>query len=393
MASIRDVAKEAGVAICTVSRLINGTANVEPETEKKIEDAMKKLDYVPNELARGMFKGRSNSIAMLVPNIQHPWFSSLASEIEKILYEKKYKFMLFSTSDDKQREKECFKLLKSNIVDGIICGTSACTAKEYQKIDKPMVMLDYKVGDKFPVVVSDHKMGGQLAAQEFINSGCKYVIHISGIKVDKNIMSFECHEELDRVLAENGIKSRRVPIQWNDFDFQGYFEMAKCILEEYPDVDGIFAADMPAIAFLKAALAIGKKIPDDLAIVAYDGTYITNASTTRLTSIHQPYREIAQEAVRQLMDMIDGPADEEQAEKEQTDEDQADEKQAEKKQADEDQADEKQADDEQADAQTGRKQPGITVADQTDSTGERNIIIDGNLVLLPVSVEKGDTTK
>ena len=124
MASIRDVAKEAGVAICTVSRLINGTANVEPETQKKIEDAMKKLDYVPNELARGMFKGRSNSIAMLVPNIQHPWFSSLASEIEKILYEKKYKFMLFSTSDDKQREKECFKLLKSNIVDGIICGTS-----------------------------------------------------------------------------------------------------------------------------------------------------------------------------------------------------------------------------------------------------------------------------
>ena len=188
MASIRDVAKEAGVAICTVSRLINGTANVEPETQKKIEDAMKKLDYVPNELARGMFKGRSNSIAMLVPNIQHPWFSSLASEIEKILYEKKYKFMLFSTSDDKQREKECFKLLKFNIVDGIICGTSACTAKEYQKIDKPMVMLDYKVGSKFPVVVSDHKMGGQLAAQEFINSGCKYVIHISGIKVDKSAM-------------------------------------------------------------------------------------------------------------------------------------------------------------------------------------------------------------
>ena len=71
MASIRDVAKEAGVAICTVSRLINGTAKVEPETQKKIEDAMKKLDYVPNELARGMFKGRSNSIAMLVPNIHH----------------------------------------------------------------------------------------------------------------------------------------------------------------------------------------------------------------------------------------------------------------------------------------------------------------------------------
>ena len=64
MASIRDVAKEAGVASCTVSRVLNGTANVAPETQKKIEEAMKKLDYVPNELARGMFRGKSNTIAM-----------------------------------------------------------------------------------------------------------------------------------------------------------------------------------------------------------------------------------------------------------------------------------------------------------------------------------------
>ena len=231
MAGIRDVAKEAGVAICTVSRLLNGTANVEPETRKKIEDAMKKLNYVPNELAIGMFKGRSNSIAMLVPNIQHPWFSSLASEIEKILFEKKYKFMLFSTSDDAQREKDCFALLKSNIVDGIICGTSACTAKEYLKVDKPMVMLDYNAGARFPLVVSDHRMGAAFAVQEFVRSKCSYVIHISGTKDDKKIMSFVSHEQLAQLLGEAGIRSRRVPIQWNDFDFDGYFEMAKYILE------------------------------------------------------------------------------------------------------------------------------------------------------------------
>lgn len=314
MASIRDVAKEAGVAICTVSRLINGTANVEPETQKKIEAAMKKLNYVPNELARGMFKGKANSIAMLVPNIQHPWFSSLASEIEKILYDKKYRFMLFSTYDDPEREKDCFNLLKSNIVDGIICGTSACTAKDYLKIEKPMVMLDYNVGKMFPIVVSDHKMGAELAAQEFINSKCKYVIHISGIKDSSEIMSYTCHEHLDEVLQNNGIKSRKVPIQWNDFDFDGYFEMAKCILEQYPDIDGVFAADMPAIAFLKAALALGKRIPQDLAIVAYDGTYITNASTVKLTMIHQPYKEIAKMAAEQLLKMIENPEDQSQKE-------------------------------------------------------------------------------
>ncbi|MGO4944902.1 LacI family DNA-binding transcriptional regulator [Blautia sp. HCP3S3_H10_1] len=301
MASIRDVAKEAGVASCTVSRVLNGTAKVAPETQKKIEDAMKKLNYVPNELARGMFKGKSNTIAMLVPNIQHPWFSSLASAIERILYKQGYKLMLFSTDDKKDREKECFQTLKSNIVDGIICGTSTMSASEYKKVEKPMVMLDYKVGEHFPVIVSDHAMGAELAAKEFINSGCHYVIHISGNRRDKNIMSFQSHEVLDQKLKEAGIRSRRVEICWNDFDFSGYFELAKCILEEYPDVDGVMAADIPATAFLKAALAIGKKLPEDLAIVAYDGTFVTKTCTTQMTTICQPYEEIAQKAVEYLM--------------------------------------------------------------------------------------------
>ena len=304
MASIRDVAKEAGVASCTVSRVLNGTANVAPETQRKIEDAMKKLDYVPNELARGMFKRKSHTIAMLVPNIQHPWFSSLASEIEKVLYKRGYKLMLFSTSDDPQKEKECFQILKSNIVDGIICGTTACEEEDYLKAGKPMVMLDYKVGENYPIVVSDHIMGAELAANEFIRSKCQYVIHICNIKQDKNIMSFKSHQRLDEILDKHGIRSRLVSIQWNDFDFDGYFELAKCILEEYPDLDGLMAADLPATAFLKAAIALGKKIPEDFVIVAYDGTFVTKTCTTKMTTICQPYEKIAYKAVEILLSLI-----------------------------------------------------------------------------------------
>ena len=184
MASIRDVAKEAGVASCTVSRVLNGTANVAPETEKKIRDAMKKLNYIPNELARGMFRKKANMIAMLVPNIQHPWFASLSSEIERIAYENGYKLILFNTDDKEEREKECLQTLKSNIVDGIM------------------------------------------------------------------------------------------------------------------------AADLPAVAFLKAALAIGRRIPEDLKIVSYDGTFVTKTCTVELTQIRQPYLEIAKKAANMLFEMI-----------------------------------------------------------------------------------------
>ena len=74
MSSIRDVARKANVAACTVSRVLNGTANVSPETRMRIEQAMKELNYIPNELARGMFKQKAGIIAMLVPSIRHPYF-------------------------------------------------------------------------------------------------------------------------------------------------------------------------------------------------------------------------------------------------------------------------------------------------------------------------------
>lgn len=304
MASIRDVAKEAGVAVCTVSRVLNGTANVAPATQEKIEAAMKKLNYVPNELARGMFRKQSNTIAMLVPNIQHPWFSSLASQIEKELSHHNYKLMLFSTSDDAEKEKECFQILRSNIVDGIICGTSSCSQNDYLQVEKPMVMLDYKAGDQIPVIVSDHKQGGLLAANEFIRANCTYVIHITSTNIQKNILSLQSHEILDYTLQKAGIQSRRVPIRWNDFDFDGYFELAKYLLEEYPQIDGIMAADLPATAFIKAATALGIKVPDDLSIIAYDGTYVTKTNSIPITTIQQPFDEIGKAAVDKILSMI-----------------------------------------------------------------------------------------
>ena len=133
MASIRDVAKRANVAACTVSRVLNGTANVAPETRMKIEQAMKELNYIPNELARSMFKQKAGIVAMLVPDIRHPYFSSLARHIEDELYKNDCKLMLCSTGDDPEREKEYMKILRSNIVDGVIMGVNNQKRNNYSE--------------------------------------------------------------------------------------------------------------------------------------------------------------------------------------------------------------------------------------------------------------------
>lgn len=309
MASIRDVAKKAGVAACTVSRVLNGTATVSPETRVKIEKAMKELDYIPNELARGMFRQKSGIIAMLVPSIKHPFFSSLADYIEKELYVKGYKLMLCSTSGSIEREQEYLNTFKSNLVDGIIMAVNSLLETVYEKFAKPMVMLDCQISENIPFVVSDHKMGGRLAAEEFIKNNCHHVLHLCAEKEEKKILSYEGHETLEQILSEHGIKTRGQEIRWNSFDLNGYRELAELILKNYPDIDGIMAADMAALAFYEAGQKLGKRIPDELCIIAYDGTYILDVIDANLTTIVQNLELYSAQVVDTILTLIENPGE------------------------------------------------------------------------------------
>ena len=309
MASIRDVAKKAGVAACTVSRVLNGTATVSPETRVKIEKAMKELDYIPNELARGMFRQKSGIIAMLVPSIKHPFFTSLADYIEKELYVKGYKLMLCSTSGSIEREQEYLNTFKSNLVDGIIMAVNSLPETVYEKFAKPMVMLDCQISENIPFVVSDHKMGGRLAAEEFIKNNCHHVLHLCAEKEEKKILSYEGHETLKQILSEHGIKTRGQEIRWNSFDLNGYRELAELILKNYPDIDGIMAADMAALAFYEAGQKLGKRIPDELCIIAYDGTYILDVIDANLTTIVQNLELYSAQVVDTILTLIENPGE------------------------------------------------------------------------------------
>lgn len=105
MASIREVAQEAGVGVGTVSRALNGSGYVSPETRKKIEKAAKKLKYTPNELARNLYHNKTGIVGVIVPDLEHPFFSSLVKHIEMELYEQGYKTMICNTVGISRREQ------------------------------------------------------------------------------------------------------------------------------------------------------------------------------------------------------------------------------------------------------------------------------------------------
>lgn len=306
MASIKDVAKLAGVGVGTVSRTINGTGYVSEDTKKKITAAMEKLDYTPNELARNLYKKKSGIIAVLVPSVAHSFFAEFLNSIEIEFYEHGYKTMICNTMKGRSYEAEYLQMLKKRIVDGIvITGVHSLELQEYLNIDMPVVSLDRYIGGHIPVVSVNHRKGGQVAAQELLRCGCKKVVQIRGA-VQKGLTANDRHEAFEEELCAAGVEVYTYKMEFNKFDLEYFRTYAENAFLEHPEADGMFGADLSVLSYMKTALAHGKRIPEDLRLVAYDGTQVTEMVYPSLTTVKQPIGQLAKEAAGLLIQKING---------------------------------------------------------------------------------------
>lgn len=305
MASIRDVAKEAGVGTGTVSRFLNGSGYVSEEAGAKIEEAMKKLDYTPNELARNLYHKKTGIIAVLVPNVSNPFFSEFVEFAEAELYRYGYKIMLCNTDKESNAELEYLDMLRRHIVDGVITGVHSLDVEVYKKIQKPIVALDRYLGEDIPIVSVNHKKGGRLAAETLIANGCKKILHFKGA-TEVESPYHERHYEFERVMKEHHISTTCYEIEWNRFDFGYYREAVKDIFSKKIEFDGVFGGDGPAIECMNETIRSHRKVPRDVKFVSYDGTYITELVEPRMTAIVQPIEGLAKESVRLIHRLISG---------------------------------------------------------------------------------------
>lgn len=305
MAGIKDVAKRANVGVGTVSRMLNNSGYVAEETRKKIEIAMKELNYTPNELARNLYHKRTGIIAVLVPNVSNPFFAEFVDYAETELYNAGYKMMLCNTAKEHNAELEYLDMLNRHIVDGVITGVHSLDVEEYQKIRKPIVALDRFLGDHIPVVAVDHKEGGRLAAEALIRNGCKKILHFRGsVAVDSPY--HERHFEFEKIMRKNRIETYPYDLEWNRLDLEYYREVVRDIFNRNIDFDGVFAVDALAIECMNETIRRHRKVPRDVKFVAYDGTFITDIVEPKMTAVVQPIEGLAKESVRLLCNLIGG---------------------------------------------------------------------------------------
>lgn len=303
MATIKDVAKVAGVTVTTVSRVLNNRGYISDATRKKVYDAMEELDYQPNELARSLYRRKSNIIGLIVPNVSHPFFAELSNYIEYYAYEAGYKVLICNSYQDSIKERDYVEMLKRNQVDGIIMGSHTIDTSDYLNPSLPIVAIDRNLSNNIPFVTSDNYSGGLLATNLLIDRGCKKLAHISGPLEINTPANKRCQAFVD-VASERNVK---YVIKEAKLDiFKSYKKLIYKLFEEQPDIDGIFASsDMIATSIIHVANDIGKEITKDLKIVGYDDIDLASLVVPTLTTIKQPIKEMGELAIKILIDQIE----------------------------------------------------------------------------------------
>ncbi|NME82687.1 LacI family DNA-binding transcriptional regulator [Clostridium sp. SM-530-WT-3G] len=301
---IQDVAKLAGVSPTTVSRVLNDRGYISAETKEKVNKAMKELNYYPNDVARSLYNKRTNLIGIILPTTSNPFFGELTFYIETICNSLGYKVLLCNSLNNIDKEKNYLEMLMRNQVDGIIVGTHNQGILDYKNDNLAVVSIDTDLSENIPIIGSDNYNGGKIATELLISKGCTKIINIDGE------FCLRTMARLRKTAYEDIMKANKMtPITYeikSAFDGGNQIEIANKILDEHPDVDGVFATnDLFAASFINEARKRGKRIPEDIKVVGYDGTETSRSLLPNLTTIKQPIELIARKSIEVLIEEIE----------------------------------------------------------------------------------------
>jgi LacI family transcriptional regulator, repressor for deo operon, udp, cdd, tsx, nupC, and nupG len=309
MANIQQVAKQAGVSVATVSRVLNGQKTVSGKTRMKVEEAIKKLNYEPSMLGRNLRNSESRLLLILIPTISNPFYLEIIKGIEQVAISQNYNILLCETDSNPERENIYFDLVRKKMADGIISMDPAVNGKTLKKLAENYAIIqcsEYEEGSGIPYVTIDNEEASYRAVKHLVQIGHKKIALINSD--EKYLYARQRKMGYKRALEENGIALKPeyiIPTQHLGFE-NGQQAMKKILnLEERPTA--VFAvSDLLAIGALKEINASGLHVPSDMAVVGFDKIDFSNMTNPTLTTIAQPMHKMGTVAAKMLIDKIKG---------------------------------------------------------------------------------------
>lgn len=305
MATIKDVSKLAGVSVATVSRYLNKNGYVSKEAELAIAEVIEKLNYRPNTIARSLAGKKTATVGLMVPDILNPFFPELARAIEDAANTYGYTVMLCNTDNDPAKEQRYIETLLHKQADGIIISSYTIQPEHLtglQKAGIPVILLDNVFSsDSVVSLTVENKRGGELAAEHLLELGCRKIAHICG--------PLSITSSRDRTAGFEAVSAGTdwfIPslIGYSDFTVKGGYSTMKKLLTDHPDLDGVFASnDLMAAGALKALAEAGRRVPEDVKVIGFDGIGLEMLSP-ELSTIAQPIYELGKTAMDVLVALI-----------------------------------------------------------------------------------------
>lgn len=302
MVNIKDVAKIAELSVATVSRYLNQNGYVSKKSAQRIEQAIQALDYKPSSIARSLSKKKSNIIGLIVPDIKNPYFPELARAVEDTAWSFGYTVVLCNSDEQTEKELLYIERLSQTYVAGLIVTTSLIDPSVYQSIRTPIVALDRIIDAAIPTVATDNRKGALLGTDYLLANGAHNLLCIRGPEGLKT-----ADDRLSGFLEAADEQALDPVIITTSFDFNEAAASIERTLVNNPHIDGIFASsDTLAIAALHISHRLGKRVPEELQIVGFDGIALGEMVAPPLTTVGQDLYKMGAAAATMLIEQIEG---------------------------------------------------------------------------------------
>ena len=310
MATIYDVAKRARVSTYTVSSVLNRSASVSPELTKRVEEAVRELDYTINYLARGLHTRSTRTVGMLIPDIASPFYAKVVRGVEDVLKESGYSLILGNTYNQREEQLRYLTVFRSKQVDGLLLFLSPGDDAELRalvKARKPVVFVGRKPSRfKADSVCANHRNGTQMAVARLVEKGHRRIALVNG---PEGLSS-----SVERVDGwQSGLKQGRAPaprelVAYGDFTAESGYAAGLRFLDLPSRPTAIFAANFLTMTGVLTALQEkGVRCPEDVEVMSSDDSEWLNVFHPRISTVAQPSYEMGAKSAQLLLKRIKTP--------------------------------------------------------------------------------------
>ncbi|WP_314588084.1 LacI family DNA-binding transcriptional regulator [Paenibacillus terrigena] len=307
-ATIKDIARVAGVSTATVSRVINNLGGYNEETEKKVNAVAKALGYRKNENARSLVQKSTNTIGVIMPDVTTSFYGDIIRGIEDMSYEHGYSVILTHAGSSGSRILESLNLMGERRVDGLIIVSIElhdAAIDALTSLDIPFILLSTMTNRADTPYLKVDDYAAAYAAVEYLIANNHRVIGMAGANPNDPISGAPRILGYTQALRDHGIKVDLNLIKAGDFSFESGQAAMKSFLEDQAPMTAVFcASDEAALGIISTCFEHGIGIPTDLSVVGYDNSKVSHMSIPPLTTVAQPLYDMGREGCSELMDAV-----------------------------------------------------------------------------------------